>query len=392
MKVHVLEAGFRKRHPYKRLRETLFRPIWFPVQNARWELNDLGIDVRFFSAIAPSLIDCDVLILSSRTVDALIADGLTDCPDRVAFCRRFGEGRRLVWFDSRDSAGNCQLDVLPYVSVYLKRQIYRDRSIYTRSMYYGRLHSDYYHRNYGIEDDDQGSEESALTSERSPTPYIETERAPSMDGLEKLRVAWGCGAEYHWPLFNKLSFIGYFASAAARTVSARIETRPITVDPGAARDKTIAALFDDQRYSLKSVGHQRALGLVASKALDAQNKAIGRVPRNQFYSTLASAQVTISTFGWGEVCYREYEASYCGSAVLMADMSDVETFPNLYVPDVYYVPYQWNFSDFEEKAMSLLNDAPRRQALARSAQDMLMAQWTQAGRQKFAERFRDLLA
>ena len=393
MKVHVLEAGFRKRHPYKVLRETLFRPIWFPVQNARWELKSLGIEVKFFAEIAPGLADCDVLILSSRTVDSLVASGATEARDRAAFCQRFAApGRKVIWFDSRDSAGNCQFDVLPFISVYLKRQIYRDRSLYTKPMYYGRIHSDYYHEKDGVSDDARPADESALTSERSATPYVETERSPGMQGLEKMRAAWGCGAEYHWPLFNKLSFIGYFASAAARTVSARVETRPVVVSPSVARPKTIAALFDDQRYSLKSVGHQRALGLAASKALNVPDKAIGRVPRNAFYSTLAASQVTISTFGWGEVCYREYEATYCGSTVLMADMSCIETFPNLYVPDVYYVPYQWDFTDFEEKCMALLNDTRRREEIARNAQAMLMEQWTQAGRQRFAERFQSLLA
>ena len=393
MKIHVLEAGFRKRHPYKRLRETLLRPIWFPVQNARWELRDLGVEVHFFTELRPQLPDCDILILSSRTVDSIIAGNPSDYANRVEFCLRFqSHGCKIIWFDSRDSAGNCQFDVLPYVSTYLKRQVYRDRSVYLKPMYYGRLHSDYYHRIYGVTDADEQSAEGALTSERSPTPYIDTEVSSSLVELGKVKAAWGCGAEFHWPLFRRLSFIRYFGPAAGRFVTPRIAPKPVAVDPSGNRDKTIAALFDDERYSLKCVGYQRALGLAACKALDVGGKALGRRPRNEFYSTLATSQITVSTFGWGEVCYREYEATYCGSTVLMADMSEIETFPNFYVPDVYYVPYRWDFSDFEEKCRSLLSDPARREDIARNAQGMLMSQWEPDGRQLFAKRFLGLVS
>ena len=193
MKVHVLEAGFRKRHPYKRLREELFRPVWFPVQNAKWELADLGVTVRFFAEPEPALCDCDVLILASRTMDAL---ALSSGDTRAELCRRFADQvSRLIWFDTRDSAGNCQFDVLPHVSIYWKKHLYKDRSIYTRPLYYGRLYSDYYHRTQGVEDFESESEDSALVSERSAEPYVATERTDDAAALAKLCVAWGCGSD-----------------------------------------------------------------------------------------------------------------------------------------------------------------------------------------------------
>ena len=382
VRVAILERGFEKKHPAKRIRDATFRPYWFPVDYSRREIKELGIEFRYHTTVTPALFECDVLILSSRTVNKILSSADAKHESRAEFCAHAKEKvGKLIWFDSRDSAGKCQFDVLPFVDRYLKRQLYRDRSIYLKRLYGGRLYSDYYAKRDGIRDD--GNLHDAA--------YIDTETAPNTNGFEKLRAAWGCGAEFHWPLMNRWSAPSYIASAALWYALGRKPPLPLTTSPEMSRNVDVAALFDSSRYNRKSVGWQRQLALDAVERYRSDKKVLGRVPVDRFYATLANAKVVVSTFGWGEVCFREYEATYCGAAVFMADMSEIETYPDLYVPERYYVPFRWDFSDFEERLDWMLADDQRRTGIATAAQDMLLNQWTPNGRQAFASRFEDLL-
>jgi hypothetical protein len=390
-RVHVLEAGFRKRHPYKKLREYLFRPYWFPLENCRWELRDLGIEVKFFRTINDPLWDCDVLIASGRTVDALVWSREFPFATRAEFCS-FASAKvpRLFWFDSRASAGNCQFDVLPHVEKYLKRLMYKDRRLYLQKFYYGRMFSDFYHHEYRLAEESDWEKSHAAATSRT-TPYNPNETAATLRELDKMCVAWSCGAEFHWPLFTNAAIPRYFGSAVASRLIRSCWPRPAIVDPYQPRSIDASALFDSSRYSVKSVGYQRELALEATRHISNRVVRAGRVPRAAFYRTLSDSKITVSAFGWGETCYREYEATYCGSAILMADMSSVSAFPDFYIEDRYYVPYKWDFSDFEEKVEALLSDDERRRGMAADAQKMLLTQWMPEGRRSFASRFAGIL-
>ena len=45
--------------------------------------------------------------------------------------------KMVLWCDTSDSTGTTQFEVLPYVDRYLKKQIYKDMSIYTRKVWGG---------------------------------------------------------------------------------------------------------------------------------------------------------------------------------------------------------------------------------------------------------------
>ena len=392
MKVTVVEQGFRKRHPYRAVRDVLFRPYWFPVENAARELRDLGIRVAFESALSDRALNSDVVILSSRTVDAMVAAGASG--GRGEVCERAGSrGARVVWFDSRDSTGNCQFDVMPHVEIYLKRQLLRDRSLYARRTYYGRVFSDYYHRSFGVSDGEVAElEGSVLTSGGQTHACRDDEVMSDPTWATKMRAAWGCGAEFHWPQLSGGDMPSYLGRRAVEAGLGIGGVRPATRPTESARDLDVASLFDETRYGLASVGYQRKLALEHTRTLKGRAVAAGRVGRRDFYRTLAASKITVSTFGWGEVCFREYEATYCGSAILMADMSHVETYPDFYRPGETYVPFRWDFSDFEAKIDEMMADPQARVARAEAAQALLIEQWTERGRQAFARRFAGLLA
>lgn len=91
------------------------------------------------------------------------------------------------------------------------------------------------------------------------------------------------------------------------------------------------------------------------------------VARRQYLRELAQAKLCFSPFGYGEVCWRDYEAVMCGSLLIKPDMSHVETDPDIFQAGESYVPIRWDFSDLEEKVRYYLAHAEERQKITDNA-------------------------
>jgi len=110
----------------------------------------------------------------------------------------------------------------------------------------------------------------------------------------------------------------------------------------------------------------------AVDALDGLHKVTGTgVGHPRFLGELARSKVCFSSFGYGEVCWRDYEAVLMGAVLLKQDMSHVATDPDIFAPGETYVPVRWDLSDMNEKVRWLVADATARQRIARAAFDRL---------------------
>jgi hypothetical protein len=114
--------------------------------------------------------------------------------------------------------------------------------------------------------------------------------------------------------------------------------------------------------------------------------------RRGYLAELAHSRVAISPFGLGEITLRDFEIFMSGALLLKPDMSEIETWPNLYRGGETMAAYRWDLSDLEEKIDGLLSDAKGASAVAaegqRAYRDALAG--PDAG-QKFAEHLRDLI-
>ena len=54
----------------------------------------------------------------------------------------------------------------------------------------------------------------------------------------------------------------------------------------------------------------------------------------------------LSPFGWGEICYRDFEASLGGNLLLKPSMDHIDTWPNIYREDCY-LKLDWDFSNLD---------------------------------------------
>ena len=114
----------------------------------------------------------------------------------------------------------------------------------------------------------------------------------------------------------------------------------------------------------------------------------GRVNREEYFKELFDSKLCFSPFGYGEVCWRDFEAMFTGSLLLKPDMSHLYCYPEVFIPNQTYVPLAWDLSDFDEKVDYYLSHPKEREAIARNAFDLLNGYFSQ---QRFLEDMKPLL-
>ena len=74
-----------------------------------------------------------------------------------------------------------------------------------------------------------------------------------------------------------------------------------------------------------------------------------KVNYKKYRNLLKNANVILSPFGWGEICFRDREAFINGGVLLKPDMSHIETFPDFYKKNLTYIPCNWDLSDLRRQ-------------------------------------------
>jgi len=95
--------------------------------------------------------------------------------------------------------------------------------------------------------------------------------------------------------------------------------------------------------------------------------ASGSLSRAKYLIELGSSKLTFSPFGYGEICWRDYEAIALGSLLIKPNMAHLKVNPDIFVPYETYIPVAWDFSDFKEKVVYYLNHPEERTRITRNA-------------------------
>ena len=109
----------------------------------------------------------------------------------------------------------------------------------------------------------------------------------------------------------------------------------------------INARFSYQGYS-NSVAFNRKL--ILNKILNNKKFIKGRISSWEYTKELSKTIAMISPFGWGEICYRDFEAILNKNLLVKPDMKHIETWPNIY-NDEHYFRLDWdslNLLDIEK--------------------------------------------
>ena len=102
-----------------------------------------------------------------------------------------------------------------------------------------------------------------------------------------------------------------------------------------------------------------------------------RVDAERYFADMQHSKVTFSPFGWGELCFRDFEAIRAGSVLVKPDMGHLETWPNIFVPGETYVPVRWDGADLADTIAHYLDHPEERAAIRRNAHKRLSEELAQ---------------
>ncbi len=95
------------------------------------------------------------------------------------------------------------------------------------------------------------------------------------------------------------------------------------------------------------------------------------VGKREYMRELAQSRICFSPFGYGEVCWRDFEAACAGALLVKPDMSHVETAPDLFVAHETYVPLRWDFEDLPSVIADALANERERLRIVGNAYDAM---------------------
>ncbi|WP_323037154.1 glycosyltransferase [Pararhodobacter sp.] len=228
----------------------------------------------------------------------------------------------LDWFAPTDLRNAARMN--PLVDLYIKKHVLRDRAQYGKPTRGDTNLTDAYNRRFGFEEPEQCFE--------IPAGFME-----------------------------KLLIGPSFATAPGILPALTGSRPPVTDRP-----------FDlHGRFAVGGTPWYQAMRAEAEDALThiadlAVLKGEG-VPLPRFMVEMRRSKIGFSPFGYGEVCWRDYESVMAGAVLLKPDMSHLETNPDIFVPWETYVPLKWDLSDFDETVRALVADEPTRERIARQA-------------------------
>ena len=106
---------------------------------------------------------------------------------------------------------------------------------------------------------------------------------------------------------------------------------------------------------------------------------------------MRSSMAIVSPYGWGEICYRDFETFLAGAALIKPNMDHIETWPNLYKKHETYIPIPWKIEKWESILPNILSDKKLLLKVANNGQNSFKKIWTKEGNDKFCDHFIELV-
>lgn len=265
--------------------------------------------------------------------------------DAIATVERFAAAlaalpAKLVYFDGDDDSAILWPRLLALCDLYVKKHRFRDAADYARHFVGKSNLTDYVARTTG-----RSFADDIIPATGGVDPAL----------LDRLYLGWNIALD------DKIVALDPHRPEAPRTID-------ICSRAYVAPDNWLHGL--------------RAPAVTALEALpDRWSIAVprGRVPQQAYYQEMRAARICVSPLGYGELCWRDFEAILSGCLLVKPDMAHVVTAPDLFVPGETYVPVAWDYADLEAVCAPFVADEAARIAIAAHAQqrliDSLSADW-----------------
>ncbi len=262
-------------------------------------------------------------------------------------------GAQTILFDGDDDLSILWPDILDAADVCIKKHMYSDLNTYTRTFVGKSNLTDYCHQTFGVSFADN--------------------IIPRTDGLNpeqigKIVLGWNIAQDDK--IHDLAKDIPVQATEGPRNIDilCRASVSPGTWTYGMRHGAVEALSRITGRYRIHA--------------------PTDRVSQTEYYGEMLRARLSVSPFGFGELCWRDFESILCGSLLIKPNMSHLKTWPDLFVPFETYIPVAWDYSDLEQVCAPYIADEDARRRITSVARLRL----TEALKTRaFTKRFEALL-
>ncbi len=341
---------------------------FFPL--FKWEkaLNQAGFWFDYFYNQAhPKLFQCDQLWVDYRYFSSFFdtTDHNKEIKPVIDFLvQAKAKIGSLVLFDTSDGSGSQCLILTQFVDLHLKKQLYKDLNQYT------------------IDCGDKGF---MCWIPNDATPSNIKYYTTTKGHLHKFKLSWNIGmVDYRYFPLSK-----YYPIGTSKLFPSKFNFIK-TTNPNSQRDLLTSyrgSTSNDTRYSF-----QRAaiIEFIKKFGPNPKIKAGKYIKKEAYLKEMSLSQISFSPFGWGEVCYRDFEIFLSGSVLVKPNMEHLDTYPNYYFPNETYIPLKWDMSDLSEVFNDLVT-TPKSdlQAIASRGQELFIE--AQSSSDNFVNHFKEML-
>jgi len=230
---------------------------------------------------------------------------------------------KVVYYDSTDSSGCIQKEVIPYVDQYWKGQTLKNKDKYKINYIDHRIFTDFIHKKIN---------NNIIEKKENFKKFSSYE-------INKIKTAWNSSMTY----YN--FFSGKLARIATKYKLDCLLSREIKIKKYVHKRNNLISCRIFSNYPNKLISWQRE----SSKEILKNICDTNLISKNNYHKELKNSKMTFSPFGWGEICYRDFESFFAGSLLIKPSMEHLETWPNLYIDGKTYISCKWDLEDLLEK-------------------------------------------
>ncbi|MEO8296712.1 MAG: glycosyltransferase [Burkholderiales bacterium] len=300
----------------------------------RIQLREVNLD-RFLAAPDHAPQGADVVLLQTwidKSPEQLVA--------LVGLLRELNPNAKVVYLDSfapTDLRFAAALN--DCVDLYVKKHVLRDRTQYARPTAGETNLTDFYSRHYGIAEPERVS--------AIPPSFF-----------SKLIV----GPTFFLAPYLVHRFHGHWTGQGLATRRYELHAR-------------LGGIGQSDWYQRMRSDAQAAVTALPSL----KTTPVSYLSKRAYLAELGQCATCFSPFGYGEVCWRDYEAVAMGAVLIKPDMSHIETAPDIFVPHQTYVPISWTFEDLGAAVARVLDHPAEAERISRAAFDVLATYCREGG-------------
>jgi glycosyltransferase involved in cell wall biosynthesis len=319
----------------------------YPFEKFKKELID-KLDFKFKTILIDSSQDLtnqstdlsrfNIIFIQGRVIKLIPYD------ERINIFRALKEKSRIVVLDDHDGQDIAHFYLLPYIDLYVKKQLLSDLDNYKNKYICNQVTIDYLTKIYGL----SGSSEDSYALDDHEK--------------EKLFLGWNLGTEKSFEdMLKKQKNKAYRNLDRPIDINCRITTK------GNKNQSPRPGWYVNHRSHIKRI----------LKELEGQFNVIATdrfLPWKKYIKELRKSKICVSPFGFGDICWRDFESVICGCLLIKPSMEHLTTKPNIYIDKQTYVAVKWDLSDLKEKCEYYLkNEDERNRIISNAAEELSMS-------------------